>query len=89
MIPGDKNTAAGIKPTIRAAGQAFVVLRLIIVNAGNEQNPTSILTKTVPVDESGMAQAFFSGFPGRLPSASLKSRAAHLAAKPTFMALPT
>jgi uncharacterized protein YjdB len=84
VIPGDKNTAAGIKPTIRAAGQAFVVLRLIIVNAGNEQNPTSILTKTVPVDESGMAQAFFSGVPGQTTICQLKIEGGSLGGKTDF-----
>lgn len=84
VIPGDKNASAGIKPTIRAAGQAFVVLRLIIVNAGNEQNPTSVLTKTVPVDESGMAQAFFSGVPGQTTICQLKIEGGSLGGKTDF-----
>ncbi len=73
-----------MQPTIRAAGQAFVVLRLIIVNAGNELNPTSVLTKTVPVDENGMAQAFFSGVPEKTTVCQMKIEGGTLGGKTDF-----
>lgn len=84
VFPGQKNDKNAVAPTIRASSRAQVIFRLIIVNPGNEQNPTSILNKMVEVDESGQAEVSFSGVPAQTAVCQLKIEGGSLGGKTDF-----
>ncbi|MDD3148434.1 MAG: fibronectin type III domain-containing protein, partial [Candidatus Riflebacteria bacterium] len=84
VIPDAKVPVGTIRSALRGAGQAYVTLRLIVVNAGDQKNPTTILTKTVPVDETGKAETFFSGVPERTTVCQVKIEGGSLGGKTDF-----
>ena len=78
---------SGVLPStaIRAAvGSAKVTFRLIIVNAGNTQNPTSILIKTVSVSTAGVAEATFSGIPAQTVIGEITIEGGNIGGKADF-----
>lgn len=69
VLPDDAQRDAGtppVEPSVRAnTATATVTGRLILINAGNRLQPTTVLTKTAQVDASGTASLRFDGVPVR------------------------
>ncbi|MFZ2958403.1 MAG: SUMF1/EgtB/PvdO family nonheme iron enzyme [Candidatus Ozemobacteraceae bacterium] len=69
VLPGQNSMAdapaTSLMPAIKASALASVsvTFKLILVNVGNTAQPTTTLTKTVPVNASGSAQVAFTAVP--------------------------